>query len=440
MMKADKEIGYMFPFSNSRSQQTDSSAHKGIVSILVITLLVLLSSCSTTPKKEVKGQDLEALIKKGSWLTFLADIQRIGGGVGEITPPLRLYWKHKLVKGFGIGKASSKRLSPPAIYNGIAYIGTPDKRFLALTLNRRSILWRFDAGGAIESSPTIHGDTVYFGTTDGKLYAINRNDGNQIWVFKANHSIISSPLVTDKSVIFKTSDGKLYALNLDTGALLWEYIADISGTKVYAQDHTSPAYYKGVVYTVFSNGLLVAIDSEDGREIFHRDLRGADDKEIFIPHKVVVDHGLIYTIGSAGILTVLDDKGKEIWSFNRTDVEDFAVTRNRLILINSEGIVFSLNKVTGESLWKRTLSSGRPTGVAFTNNHLIISSIHESTVFDLEFLKNINGFIDILNIDNGEELWSYKTSGGISYGPLVIEDRVIFTTDKGYLYVFASSK
>ncbi len=430
----------MFLFLNSRSQQTGSRARKGIVSILVIILLTILSSCSATPKKEVKGQDLEALIKKGSWLTFLADIQRIGGGAGEITTPMRLYWKRRLVKGFGIGKASSKRLSPPAVYNGIAYIGTPDKRFLALDLNTRSILWRFDAGGEIESSPTIHGDMVYFGTTEGNLYAINRDDGKQRWMFKASHSIISSPLVTDKSVIFKTSDGKLYALDINKGALLWEYVAEIKGTKVYAQDHTSPAYYKGVVYTVFSNGLLVAIGSKDGRELFYKDLRVADDKEIFIPHKVVVDHGLIYTISSGGVLTVLDDKGKEIWSFNRTYVEEFAVTRNRLILINSEGIVFSLNKVTGESLWKRTLSRGRPTGVAFTNNHIIISSIHESTVFDLEFLRNINGFVDILNIDNGEELWSYKTSGGISYGPVVIEDRVIFTTDKGYLYVFASPK
>lgn len=86
--------------------------------------------------------------------------------------------------------------------------------------------WRFQTGGAIDSSPAIapDGSAVYVGSNDGNLYAIDPATGTELWHYSTNDSIRSSPAVgSDGTIYFGSLDGKLYALRPINGTLKWVY-------------------------------------------------------------------------------------------------------------------------------------------------------------------------------------------------------------------------
>ena len=48
-------------------------------------------------------------------------------------------------------------------------------------------------------------------------------EGNQIWSFNAGGRLDASPVIAKNVVIAATMDGLLYALNLNNGKELWSY-------------------------------------------------------------------------------------------------------------------------------------------------------------------------------------------------------------------------
>ena len=55
----------------------------------------------------------------------------------------------------------------------------------ALSAADGSSLWRYTAGGRVDSPPTVHGGRVYFGSADGWIYCLRTADGELVWRFRA---------------------------------------------------------------------------------------------------------------------------------------------------------------------------------------------------------------------------------------------------------------
>jgi hypothetical protein len=74
------------------------------------------------------------------------------------------------------------RLTQPVIAGGKAYVASVDTHTLAaLDAATGKVVWRFTAGGRIDSPPTIHQGAVLFGSADGCVYCLRAADGAEAW-------------------------------------------------------------------------------------------------------------------------------------------------------------------------------------------------------------------------------------------------------------------
>jgi outer membrane protein assembly factor BamB len=62
-------------------------------------------------------------------------------------------------------------VNPPAVANGIMYVGADDHNVYALNATTGAKLWSYSTGGAVQSSPAVANGVLYIGSTDNKVYA-----------------------------------------------------------------------------------------------------------------------------------------------------------------------------------------------------------------------------------------------------------------------------
>jgi outer membrane protein assembly factor BamB len=151
--------------------------------------------------------------------------------------------------------------SPPAVANGIAYIGSHDHHVYALNATTGAKLWDFPTAGNVLSSPAVARGVVYIGSFDHHVYALNATTGAKLWDFPTAGNVFSSPAVARGMVYIGSDDGHLYALNAYTGAKVWSFL---TGSLV----ESSPAVANGVVYVGSDDSRLYALNAYTGTEIW----------------------------------------------------------------------------------------------------------------------------------------------------------------------------
>ncbi|HEX9512344.1 MAG TPA: PQQ-binding-like beta-propeller repeat protein [Puia sp.] len=191
-----------------------------------------------------------------------------------------LHWKFR---------TGGKIFSSPAICDGIAFVGSEDKKLYAIDTKTGRLKWKFSTGGAVFSSPAVYNHIVYFGSYDGFYYAVDVHSGRLVWKFGTEGEkkvgakglwtmkpadqymedlydfFLSSPVIDKQgsvpTVYFGSSDGHLYALNAADGKLQWKFA---TGGII----HTSPALGNGKIYIGSWDTYFYAIDSHTGHEIW----------------------------------------------------------------------------------------------------------------------------------------------------------------------------
>lgn len=163
-------------------------------------------------------------------------------------------------KGVLLQKVDLKKpmLSSPTGDGNMVYASAGDSMF-AVNGDNGEIIWRFAAGGDIQSSPMIYKNMILFGCNNGTLYALNQGDGTQKWAFSAGANILSSPTASGPYVYVGSVNGKMYAVDAETGTQRWEYT---TGGII----ESSPIAYGGNVIFGSNDNVLYCVDSAAGKE------------------------------------------------------------------------------------------------------------------------------------------------------------------------------
>ena len=113
----------------------------------------------------------------GDWATYRHDAARSGSTVAEVSfDNLATAWETEL----------EAPLTPPVAANGRVYAASTDTHTLyALDAENGGRLWRFTAGGRVDSPPTIWNGRIYFGSADGWVYCLRAEDGALAWRYHA---------------------------------------------------------------------------------------------------------------------------------------------------------------------------------------------------------------------------------------------------------------
>ena len=120
--------------------------------------------------------ELGTLNTDGDWPTFRHDAKRSGATKSAVPARVALAWEAKL----------GGRLTQPTVADGKLFVASVNAHTVyALDARSGKQLWRYTAGGPVDSPPTIHAGLVLFGSADGWVYCLRALDGALAWRFRA---------------------------------------------------------------------------------------------------------------------------------------------------------------------------------------------------------------------------------------------------------------
>ena len=170
-----------------------------------------------------KSDLTDSNLRDPDWSTYRGDAARSGSTGSSVPADVKQLWKADL----------GGRLSAVTVADGRALVAQVDTHTVtALDAGSGKVLWRFTAGGRVDSPPTIYRGLVLFGSKDGWVYCLRASDGGLVWRFlaaqQATHAVayeqVESLWPVHGSVLVE--GGIAYAAagrssHLDGGIALW---------------------------------------------------------------------------------------------------------------------------------------------------------------------------------------------------------------------------
>ncbi len=157
------------------------------------------------------------------WWTYRGNPARSGSTPSPVGSRLKQIWKAKV----------GGRLSAVTISGGRALVADVDAHTVhALDAGSGKALWRFTAGGRVDSPPTLYRGLVLFGSRDGWVYCLRASDGALVWRFLATGREIRAVAYEQVESLWPVhgsvlvDDGIVYAAagrssHLDGGIAMW---------------------------------------------------------------------------------------------------------------------------------------------------------------------------------------------------------------------------
>lgn len=139
------------------------------------------------------------------------------------------------------------------------------------------------------------------------------------------------------------------------------------------------------------------------------------------------DRGMLYVQTTRGMVTALDaETGRALWKSQIGSPRHASSEpdgNEKILAVVSGSTLYVLDRHTGALLWQRSLNGTPGAGPGVSASYI--------------FVPMVNGFIQGFNIEKRGvgDPWNYKSAGRVLVPPTATGDDVVWTTDKGYLYL-----
>ena len=241
----------------------------------------------------------------------------------------------------------------------LVYCGTDDGAFRALRKHDGQTVWTLQTSGATRAAPGVSDLGVFLASADGCLHRLDRETGKALWKkpYCTGNPIWGSPLVTDELVYFSALGNQVYAVDVQSGKFKFKVARD-KPRAMSSEGISDPTIAGNVLYSAFSDGVLVASDRFNGRELWIQDLaqntKGATDAD----STPVVDGDIVYSAAfSGGPVAMRTVDGTILWKAKRFGTDKPALFNNFLIVADADGFVTAFNKKTGKQVWSTKIDS-----------------------------------------------------------------------------------
>ena len=292
--------------------------------------------------------------------------------------------------------------STPAVAGDSVFVGLQDARVIALDKETGELRWQFETGRLILSSPVVYEGVVYIGSNDWRLYALDAVTGRPRWSFKADNVIWAAPAVHPPALAFNDIHGKLYILDSDTGKRRFDYItfASAKGGPVFNGERVYIADARGLVWAVdwtqrefplektllwvrFQLWHFGLVDSPGQQKGFVWAFRQKDGKFVTTP---AVAWGKVYAASLSGSLFALDrETGTKVWEF-KADAPFEApptIVGDVVLIGDTSGRLYAIDAVTGEKQWDVSIDSPITSTPVVADGVLYLTSL-DGTLYALE--------------------------------------------------------
>ena len=274
------------------------------------------------------------------------------------------------------------------------YVGLQDHHLRALDPATGESRWQFRAGDAITAAPVVHQGILYFGSWDSRLYALDAATGAEIWTYQATARIASPAAISDNILAVGDRNGRMHLLNARTGqnrlifrtpkstyaaaVMAHDLVYFAAGGRLYAinaAEKEIPGQYQfkrvwAQLWLWKTPGVPPPAKQQAGRWRFSPE--GEDSTIVAAP---AVAAGRLYVGDLQGILYTLDAlTGKEL---ARVQLQGglYApplLAGGTLYAATQEGYLYALDAATGQTHWRLNLGAPVEQPMALAGGRLYI--------------------------------------------------------------------
>ncbi len=399
-----------------------------------------IASVPEEPRRSV-DPSAEPVKLEAAWPFFHGGPDRAGYIRTGPTPPFRRAWQTRLPGGLFFNS--------PVVSHRAVYVATTDEEhadggsLVCLDAATGTIRWHAPTHGCVKHTPAVCGNVVIAVTVTGRVVAFDAETGNACWEYMlgdpSQRWIFSAPVVVGGRVYVGHAQ-HFVCLNAETGECIWlrddlrrtDWISSYSSpvadeTTVYvgffwhaetlwALDRATGATRwvvegKGnphsaasspvleissetgcasVIYLTRHDGIICAIDANDGSMRWTFDLRQNDDIRCgprWSPGTPALADGMLYVpTGDGDVLVVDTNAAQEAWRWSsgnalagvqaytrdaRSVLSSPVVSGNVVIVGASDGNIVALDRRTGAVCWSDSLDAPVISAPALSGNLLV---------------------------------------------------------------------
>lgn len=224
---------------------------------------------------------------------------------------LQREWARSTLQAPHLGYRYLNRM-PPLVTENLVIQGNAVDGIKAFDRASGNEKWAKKFKNGVEGGAVIEGDKLFFGAGNGQFYCLNANTGETLWQFPLSSESLTQPLVRGSYVYHITGNNTLYAFEADTGRSLWVKTRAVKSLMT-VRGQTAPMYHNGVLFIGYSDGDFVALNAENGRQLWSKTI-GDDKKFNDVDASARVSDHCVLVASFANALYCLDKKsGSIVW-------------------------------------------------------------------------------------------------------------------------------
>lgn len=343
-------------------------------------------------------------------------------GYGATRSVLRLRFHRHLVRHEFLAYRPQEWAASAFGPGGTLLVGSTARQFVALSHDGR-LLWKLDTDGIISSTPwySTHTKLVYFGCDDGRLYAVDVATGKLRWKYTTKGTIVHQPAYSNGVLIFSSSENRVYAVDATSGRWRWQYDRERpEGFTI--QGYAGVLVHRGLAYTGFADGVLVAMKASTGEVVWTKSLAGDKRRFVDIDTTPVLSGDVLLTSSYASGLYALDPAtGSVVWSFPQPGISSIVTSPLGPFIVAPRGGLIALDQ-RGRQRWRQAFPRGVPSRPLVVGPYVIVGGTESG--------------LHVASARRGKLQQVFNPGYGISAAATYADDTVAVLSNRGHLYVF----
>jgi outer membrane protein assembly factor BamB len=310
-------------------------------------------------------------------------------------------------------------------YEHRIYTASSDGRVQALDEKTGKVLWTQSLHKSLVAGPLVYHNKVAVNTDKSSIIILDKKQGNVIKSISLSNDALAKPLLLDDHLYVKTINGILYDINIETGKKYWRY--NHGAPEIILKSSSSPVSYNHMVLAGFSDGELLGFEQHSGHVVWQQHIAfpsGASDVErlVDIDTNPLVDGNRIYVAtyqGQIGAYSI--ESSNSIWQRSASTFQDLAIEGQSLYMVDSNDIIWAIDKMTGNVLWKQSALKARGLTAPIIWNKQLWVGDHM-------------GVLHGISLKTGNFIGQLSLSGSIISAPLIHDGSCFVYTTNGKLY------
>lgn len=309
----------------------------------------------------------------------------------------------------------------------------------AYKISIKKKLWSVETVAKNERSDVLDGSMVF---ANGVIYlssggrdfiAFNSSDGKELWRFRAPNIVRYTASIKNNQVYVSTIDNTIYSLSLD-GKLLWRYDAPIyslTNSHIYGPN----LVYEDKVITVTTAGDLIILNRHNGEELTQVNLATTSiigDGSLSkgpVSSPILIKNNLFILTGENDLIKIDLTTPEILWRQNFAGAKSYWITEKVTYLITESNELLAIENNHGNVAWAADLPKN-------TKKKKLEAFYGPILAGDQLILTASSGQFFMISPYDGKLQSSHNNGFFTSQMPIIVNNKAYFISKKGDISVW----